>query len=139
MTQKKFKWSINKQFSNQVSLSLKENIIDTFIKTRLREGFKCLFQCSKFAVFTIQLNMFDQGGLSVDFSRQNSDSARKTTLNESDSLSNTSKNSNREGASLNFKSGSSQFCTFVYVVYFMNSVQQYYYNKHVSKTNQQQK
>jgi len=61
MKQKKFKWTISKLFSLRKSLMLKEQLIDTFARIRLKEGFKCLFQCSKFAVFTMQLQMFDSG------------------------------------------------------------------------------
>ena len=55
MEQKRFKWKIGDSFSLKTSLALKETIIDTFIRLRLKEGFKCLFQWSKFCVFTIQL------------------------------------------------------------------------------------
>jgi len=131
MTQKKYKWSIDKMFSTSVSLILKENIIDTFIRTRLREGFKCLFQCSKFAVFTIQLNMYDQGN---DISNNKNEHLKRkqTTIDDQDSNNSTQP-----------KSGSSQVCTFVYVVYFMNDIQQisthYYKNQIIMKSNQYQR
>ena len=56
------KWNINNSFSYQTSLNIKETIIDTFVRIRLKEGFRCLFQNSKMAVFSIQLTMFDSGG-----------------------------------------------------------------------------
>lgn len=155
MMQKKYKWSINKSFSVPISLTLKENIIDTFIRSRLREGFKCLFHSSKLAVFTIQLNMFDQGGLNHSETNRKANSSTcapaaapatsNTTTssvnNEADasSVSSTSSSATLMATSLNktkesqptsnvnFKSGSSQFCTFVYVVYFMNNSS--YYNQ----------
>ena len=65
MEQKKFKWIISKSFSYQTSLSLKETIIDTFVRIRLEEGFKCVFQNAKLAVFSIQLAMFDSGEFSL--------------------------------------------------------------------------
>lgn len=99
MDRKEFKWNINKSFSFQISLNLKETIIDTFVRIRLKEGFRCLFQNSQMAVFCIQLSMFDSG----EFKRQNSknesgsDSQTRTTatknetkleqLNEEDSQS----------------------------------------------------
>ena len=61
MERKEFKWNINNSFSYQTSLNIKETIIDTFVRIRLKEGFRCLFQNSKIAVFSIQLTMFDSG------------------------------------------------------------------------------
>lgn len=61
MERKEFKWNINNLFSYQTSLNIKETIIDTFVRIRLKEGFRCLFQNSKMAVFSIQLTMFDSG------------------------------------------------------------------------------
>lgn len=61
MERKEFKWNINNSFSYQTSLNIKETIIDTYVRIRLKEGFRCLFQNSKMAVFSIQLTMFDSG------------------------------------------------------------------------------
>lgn len=59
MLKKKFKWTLDQNFSPQTAQNLKETIIDTFIRVRMKEGFKCLFQCSKFVAFTLQLSMLD--------------------------------------------------------------------------------
>lgn len=59
MLKKKFKWTLDQNFSLQTAQNLKETIIDTFIRVRMKEGFKCLFQCSKFVAFTVQLSMLD--------------------------------------------------------------------------------
>lgn len=59
MIKKKFKWTLEQNFSPQTAQNLKETIIDTFIRVRMKEGFRCLFQCSKFVAFTLQLSMLD--------------------------------------------------------------------------------
>ena len=105
MQQRKFKWVLDKRFSHQISQTLKEAIIDTFVRMRLKEGFKCLFQNPKFAVFTLQLTMFDLGDLS---------SSSQTEAINSDSKGLSS-------GKATFKNGSSQICTFVYVVRFFNA------------------
>ncbi|RNA15440.1 hypothetical protein BpHYR1_032625, partial [Brachionus plicatilis] len=56
---KKFKWTLENNFSAQTAQNLKETLIDTFIRMRMKEGFRCLFQCSKFVAFTLQLTMLD--------------------------------------------------------------------------------
>lgn len=61
MKKKELHWNVNKSFSYQMSLNVKESIIDAFIRIRLKEGFRCLFQNAKMAVFCIQLTMFDSG------------------------------------------------------------------------------
>ena len=112
MEQKRFKWKIGDSFSLKTSLALKETIIDTFIRLRLKEGFKCLFQCSKFCVFTIQLSMFDCGEVS-------SGPKTKETFTDEDK-------SNyryfRKRTEAGYKNGSSQYCTLSYVVHFLKNI-----------------
>jgi hypothetical protein len=81
MEQKRLKWTISKSFSHQVGLMLKETIIDTLVRTRLKEGFKCLFQSSKFAVFTLQFSMFDSGELSGLKINTNKNNTKSSDLN----------------------------------------------------------
>ncbi|CAF0823180.1 unnamed protein product [Brachionus calyciflorus] len=104
LIKKKFKWIINKKFSSQTAQALKEMLIDTFIRMRLKEGFKCLFQSSKFVVFTLQLTMFD------------------------------SANNSQNKA---FKNGSSQSCSFIYVIRFLNSKKSNLLNVATNSNNEQ--
>jgi hypothetical protein len=127
MHQKKFKWILNKSFSFEVALNLKENIVDAFIRMRLKEGFKCLFQTPKFAIFTMQLTMFDSGDISNQFDPSLSDTSKflnKETpkTNEDESRDETRRHSAKNFTT--FKNGSSQICTFVYVVRFFSNLAQ---------------
>jgi hypothetical protein len=112
---RKFKWTINKAFSYQTSLFLKEMIIDMFIRTRLKEGFKCLYKCSKFVVFTLQLSLFDAGGLS-----------HQHPSKEFFKQQQAQHQANQQST---FKTGSSQCCSFIYVLHF-NTVNNSGSNKH---------
>ena len=116
MLQKKFKWILNNSFSFDVAQNLKETIVDTFIRMRLKEGFKCLFQSNKFAIFTIQLTMFDSGDIVSQY---------ETSLNSSKIIrADEMKDEIRRHSAKNlttFKNGSSQMCTFVYVIRFFSN------------------
>ncbi len=57
---KKYEWVINKKFTSQGSERVKEAIIETFIRTRLKEGFKCIFQSTKFVVLNLQMFLFEK-------------------------------------------------------------------------------
>jgi hypothetical protein len=64
--------------------------------------------------------MFDQGTTSLNDKATN-DTSRKSTLSENDSTSSLpNQNVNFSKSNISFKNGSSQYCTFVYVIYFMN-------------------
>ena len=76
MHQKKFKWILSDSLSLDVALNLKEIIIDSFIRMRLKEGFKCIFQSPKFAIFTMQLTMFDSGDICNQFEPSLSDASK---------------------------------------------------------------
>jgi hypothetical protein len=127
MHQKKFKWILNDSFSLDVALNLKEIIIDSFIRMRLKEGFKCIFQSPKFAIFTMQLTMFDSGDICNQFEPSLSDASK--FLNKETSSSNldeTREDMRRHSAKnfTTFKNGSSQICTFIYVVRFFSNLTQ---------------
>ena len=91
---KKYEWIVNQKFATSMAERVKESIIDAFIRIRLKEGFKCVFQCSKFVVFTQQILMFDLGSNS-------SETTHKQTKSESTK-----------------SNASPQKCTFFYVIYF---------------------
>ena len=72
--------------------------------------------------------MFDQGSTGLN-DKQTNDLSRKSTLSECDSASSflNSQSVNFSKSNINFKNGSSQYCTFVYVIYFMNYVSESVY------------
>lgn len=117
MQQKRYKWKINKNFSLQTAQSLKEAIIDTIVRSRLKESFKCIFKSHKFVVFTIQLTMVDSG--EVGFESSSSSSSNPTTASNSNKNLNPNKPQEYKQAR-----GSSQICTFIYLIRFVNNVKQ---------------
>jgi len=129
MDKREFKWNINKLFSYQTSLHIKETIIDTFIRIRLKEGFRCLFQNSSMAVLCVQLAMFDSGDFLTNPERHNEsvyESKKSATEKPGGKQASPTEKVNRskkeKANSATFKSGSSQFCSIIYVVNFKNEV-----------------
>ena len=124
MHQKKFKWVLNSSFSNSMAQNLKETIIDTFVRLRLKEGFKCLFQSARFAVFTIQLTMFDTGDINNQ-TEANDTASKMFGKDLSDKTNDELKDDLRRHSAKNFttfKNGSSQICTFIYIIRFFSNL-----------------
>jgi hypothetical protein len=129
MHQKRYRWKLNKQFSFNTAQTLKETIIDTLVRTRLKEGFKCLFRRPKLVVFTLQLTMFDSGDVSTEPTTTCSNAASGCAMPKSSSSANlansaTAAPSKQPDSASSAKQvrGSSQICTFIYVIRFANNV-----------------
>ena len=116
MDRKEFKWNINKSFSFQISLTLKETIIDTFVRIRLKEGFRCLFQNSQMAVFCIQLSMFDSGEFMCQKSKKESGNENKPTKNETklEQLNEEDSQCRDEKSQVNFFTETKEISRFLY-------------------------
>lgn len=114
---------INKQFSFQTAQTLKETIIDTLVRTRLKEGFKCLFKCPKFVVFTTQLTMFDSGEVTTVDTSGNESLSTPVTSTKPNTANTLGLPNSAPSKPQEFKQarGSTQICTFIYVIRFMNN------------------
>lgn len=102
------------------------------VRTRLKEGFKCLFKCPKFAVFTIQLTMFDSGEVNFDQTLNPNATNNNAKNPQTPTLSNQA-----QAKPYEFKQarGSSQICTFIYVIRFVNNFVSYNQNYDTNNNN----
>jgi hypothetical protein len=112
---KKYEWTVNKKFTVQAGERVKEAIIDTFVRTRLKEGFKCIFQSSKFVVFMMQIYMYD------DVCRRKGEPATCSSQQQQQTSAAAAASSKKEKSKPDEHSkmnASPQTCTFFYVIYF---------------------